>query len=101
MSWIDVASGGPSQVQATRERSGSVPEDGGRRYRGTMSPAQASSYGPAMAETRMRLQPASGAFAIDVGVPHDDGPTWTDILRAIAVRKRREEVSSVAAGSAR
>jgi hypothetical protein len=97
MSASEVANGAPGQAQPTRERSGSVLRDGGRQYRGTMSPVRTSSYGPVMAETRMRLQPASGAFAIDVGVPDDDGPTWTDILRAIAVRKRREELAPVAA----
>jgi hypothetical protein len=33
--------------------------------------------------------------------PGDDGATWTDILRAMAVRKRLEELSPALAGGAR
>ncbi|HEY6698479.1 MAG TPA: hypothetical protein VIZ67_09640 [Acidimicrobiales bacterium] len=36
-------------------------------------------------------------FAMDPGRPEDDSPTWTDILRAVAVRKRRQEMSPVTA----
>jgi hypothetical protein len=33
--------------------------------------------------------------------PGDDSATWTDILRAMAVRKRLEEMSPALTGSAR
>jgi hypothetical protein len=50
-----------------------------------------------MAENHLRLRPRGGAFAIDLGLPEDDSPTWTNVLRAIAVRKRREEMTHVIA----
>ena len=49
----------------------------------------------------LALATEGGTFAMDLGLPEDDSPTWTDVLQAIAVRKRREEMSHVTASRAR
>jgi hypothetical protein len=46
----------------------------------------------------------TGAGAMRVGAasdPGDDSSSWTDILRAMAVRKRLEETSAALVGGAR
>jgi hypothetical protein len=96
----DVVTTTKGHARRTGGRSGFVPRDGRGWYRGTMWPTGTESYGQSMAENCVRLQPRRGSFAMDVGRAKDDGPTWTDILRAIAVRKRREEMAHLTASRA-
>jgi hypothetical protein len=52
--------------------------------------------------TTSDVMTTAGAMRVGAAsAPRDDSSTWTDILRAIAVRKRLEETSPALAGGAR
>jgi hypothetical protein len=50
--------------------------------------------------TTIDVMTTAGAMRVGAANhPSDDSSTWTDILRAMAVRKRLEETSALAAGA--